>query len=163
MHSKKANNSKRLNFIQGLRPLSSAIPHGLKKILKKNGYNFSSIVDNWTKMVGRDISDCCYPETIKISKDMNNRTLIINVLHGKEMEVEYKKKEIADKINGFFGYGCIGKIKLKVVQEGKGKIIKAISKNKIDKKFEKKLEKITNVNLKNSLDQLINAFNKKND
>ena len=114
-------------------------------------------------MVGRDISDCCYPDTIKISKDMNNRTLIINVLHGKEMEVEYKKKEIADKINGFFGYSCIGKIKLKVVQEGKGKIIKAISKNKIDKKFEKKLEKITNVNLKNSLDQLINAFNKKND
>jgi len=163
MHSKKGNNSKRSSFIQGLRPLSSSVPHGLKKMFKKNGYNFSNIVDNWTKMVGKDISSACYPDTIKMSRDMNNRTLIINVVHGKEIEIEYRKKEITDKINSFFGYSCVGQIKLKVVQEGKVNKITAEAKKGKDRKFEKNLGKIKNVSLKNSLDQLINAFNKKND
>ena len=132
-------------------------------MFKKNGYNFSNIVDNWTKMVGKDISSACYPDTIKMSRDMNNRTLIINVVHGKEIEIEYRKKEITDKINSFFGYSCVGQIKLKVVQEGKVNKITAEAKKGKDRKFEKNLGKIKNVSLKNSLDQLINAFNKKND
>ena len=52
MHSKN-NNNKSQNFIQGLRPFSSSIPKTLKKHLKKGGYNYSNIVDNWTKMVNR--------------------------------------------------------------------------------------------------------------
>ena len=43
MHNKKANNNKSTAFIQGLRPLSSSFPRGLKKLLRKGGYNFSNI------------------------------------------------------------------------------------------------------------------------
>ena len=93
------------------------MPHGLKKILKKGGYNFSSIVDNWTKMVGKDISNSCYPNTVKMTRDMNNGTLILNVVHGNELDIEYKKQEIIDKINSFFGFNCIKEIKLKIVQK----------------------------------------------
>ena len=49
MHRK--NNNKTQTFIQGLRPFSSSIPKTLKKHLRKGGYNYSNIVDNWTKMV----------------------------------------------------------------------------------------------------------------
>ena len=59
MHNKDNNKSK--NFIQGLRPFSSSIPKTLKKYLKKGGYNYSNIIDNWTKMVSKKISDSCYP------------------------------------------------------------------------------------------------------
>ena len=108
MHSK--DNNKLQNFIQGLRPFSSSIPKTLKKHLKKGGYNYSNIVDNWTKIVSKKISDSCYPITIKIGKEMMNGTLVLNVLHGKELEVEYSKKEIIDEINSFFGYDCITQI-----------------------------------------------------
>ena len=54
MHSKN-NNNKSQNFIQGLRPFSSSIPKTLKKHLKKGGYNYSNIVDNWTKIVSKKI------------------------------------------------------------------------------------------------------------
>ena len=101
MHNKKKNTNKSNNFIQGLRPLSSSLPHGLKKILKKGGYNFSNIVDNWTKMIGKNISEHCYPDTIKMNKNMNNGVLILNVLHGNEINIEYKKQDIIDKINSF--------------------------------------------------------------
>ena len=115
MHSK--DNSKLNNFIQGLRPFSNSIPKTLKKHLKKGGYNYSNIVDNWTKMVSKKISDCCYPITVKMGKEMRNGTLVLNVLHGKELEIEYSKKEIIDKINTFFGYNCINQVTLKIVQE----------------------------------------------
>ena len=157
MHNKKYNN-KTQNFIQGLRPFFFSIPHGLKKILKKSGYNFNNIVDNWTKMVGKETSQACYPVKVKTSRDNINGTLILNVIHGKEIEVEYNKSEIISKINSFFGYNCIKQIKLRTAQQEKMKT--KIKKN--SKKFFKKLEKLENVELKKSLNQLIDAFNTKN-
>ena len=100
MHNK--NNNKTHTYIQGLRPFSSSIPKTLKKHLRKGGYNYSNIVDNWTKMVSKEISDACYPLTVKIGKEMKDGTLVLNVIHGKELDVEYKKNEIIDKINSFF-------------------------------------------------------------
>ena len=101
MHSK--NNNKTQSFVQGLRPFSKTIPKTLKKHLRKGGYNYSNIVDNWTKMVSKKIADACYPITVKMGKEMREGTLVLNVIHGKELEVEYKKNEIMDKINSFFG------------------------------------------------------------
>ena len=160
MHNKKDNN-KSNTFIQGLRPFSKSIPHGLKKMLKKGSYNFSNIIDNWTKMVGKDISNACYPSTIKMGKEMNQGTLILNVIHGNELTVEYGKQEIIDKINSFFGYKCIKEVKLKVVQEEKI-LKKKLSMNKTKKNYNNKLNNINNENLKNSLNKLIEAYNAKN-
>ena len=115
MHSK--NNNKTQTFIQGLRPFSSSIPKTLKKHLRKGGYNYSNIVDNWTKMVNKKISDVCYPINVKMGKNMKDGNLVLNVVHGKELEIEYQKKEIIDKINSFFGYNCISFVTLKIVQD----------------------------------------------
>ena len=90
MHNK--NNNKTQSFIQGLRPFSSSIPKTLKKHLRKGGYNYSNIVDNWTKMVSKEISDYSYPSSIKMGREMRDGTLVLNVIHGKEMEIEYEKK-----------------------------------------------------------------------
>ncbi len=115
MHSK--NNNKTQTHIQGLRSFSSLIPKTLKKHLRKGGYNYSNIVDNWTNIMSKKISDECYPISVKMGKKFNSGTLILNVFHGKEIEIEYKKKEIIDKINSFFGYNCINQIILKIVQD----------------------------------------------
>ena len=103
--------------MQGLRPFSNSIPKTLKKHLKKNGYNYSNIVDNWTSMVSKKISDACYPVTVKMGKEMKDSTLILNVIHGKELEVEYEKNQIIDKINSFFGYKYISNVTLKTVRD----------------------------------------------
>ena len=68
MHSK--NNNKTQTFIQGLRPFSSSVPKTLRKYLRKGGYNYSNIVDNWTKMVSKKISDSCYPISVKMGKQI---------------------------------------------------------------------------------------------
>ena len=160
MHSN--DNNKLKNFIQGLRPFSSSIPKTLKKYLKKGGYNYSNIVDNWTKIVSKKISDSCYPITIKMGKEMRNGTLILNVLHGKELEIEYSKKEIIDKINSFFGYECITQINLKIVQEKIKPEKKTFPKIKDFSKINQKIDKVNDNQLKSSLNNFLKAFNARN-
>ena len=160
MHFK--NNNKTKTFIQGLKPFSSSIPKTLKKHLRKGGYNYSNIVDNWTKMVSKKISDACYPMTVKMGKEMRDGTLILNVIHGKEMEIEYEKKEIIDKINSFFGYNCISNVTLKIVED-KIKFNKKIFPKINDlSKIEEKMKKVNNKDLKNSLNNFLKAFNERN-
>ena len=160
MHNK--NNNKTHTFIQGLRPFSSSIPKTLKKHLKKGGYNFSNIVDNWTKIVDRKISDACYPVTIKMGKNMKDGTLVLNVIRGKEIEIEYEKNEIIDKINSFFGYNCISSVTLKIVQDRISEKIKKVPKIKNLNKIEGKMQKIKDGQLKNSLNNFLKAYNERN-
>ena len=161
MHKK--NNSKTQTFIQGLRPFSSSIPKTLKRHLKKGGYNYSNIVDNWTRMVSKKISDACYPIKVKMGKEMRNGTLILNVLHGKEIEVEYEKNEIKDKINSFFGYNCISNVNLKIVQPEINNKIKNFQKIKNLEKVEAKMKEVNDGKLKISLRNFLKAYNEKND
>jgi len=159
MHSK--NNNKTQTFIQGLRPFSNSIPKTLKKHLRKCGYNYSNIVDNWTKMVSKKIYDACYPITVKMGKEMRDGTLVLNVIHGKEMEVEYEKNEIKDKINSFFGYNCISRITLKIVQNKIDINNKVFPKIKDSSKIEEKMKKVNNKELRSSLNNFLKAFNER--
>jgi len=160
MHNK--NNNKSQNFIQGLRPFSSSIPKTLKKHLKKGGYNYSNIVDNWTKMVSKKISDACYPATVKMGKDMKDGTLVLNVLHGKELEIEYEKNEIMDKLNCFFGYNCISQVNLKIVSEKIQFKKNLFPKLKNVSKINNQIDQVENNQLKSSLSNFLKAFNERN-
>ena len=159
MHNK--NNNKTNTYIQGLRPFSTSIPKTLKKHLKKGGYNYSNIVDNWTRVVSKKISDACYPVSVKMGKEMRNGTLVLNVLHGKEMDVEYEKNNIKDKINSFFGYNCICNVNLKIVQPEINKQTKNFQKIKNLNEIKKKMEKINNNKLKISLSNFLKAYHEK--
>ena len=160
MH-RKQNNKESRTYVQGLRPFGNTLPRGIKGILKKNGYNYSEIISKWNLLVGKDISNCCYPKSIKMSQSSRNGTLILSVERGNEINVEYSKKEIIDKVNGYFGYKLISEIRLQtfnsaVIKEKKQNIL-----DKSSKKFEKKINEIKNKDIRNSLSQLLDII--KND
>jgi len=160
MH-KKNNNSLTKNFIQGLRPLANTLPLQIKKILKKNGFNLSSIVDNWTKIVGNGISNSCYPSNLKAQGNSKEITLILNVMHGKEIEIEYSKRNIIDKINAYFGYTFVKNVQLKVMDSNYTSSKKENTINRNKKNFDGNLKKIKDINLKKKIENLVNAFNEK--
>ena len=93
---------------------------------------------------------------------MKNGNLVLNVIHGKEMEIEYEKKKIIDKINSFFGYNCISNVTLRIAQEIVSSKSKVFPKIKNLSKIEKKMSKIKNDNLKNSLSNFLKAYNERN-
>jgi hypothetical protein len=113
-------------------------------------------------MVSKKISDACYPVTVKMGKNMRDGNLFLNVIHGKELEVEYDKKEIMDKINSFFGYKCISHVTLKIIQNTVNKDVKVFPKIKNFSEIKKKMSTVNNNDLKNSLNNFLKAFNERN-
>ncbi len=148
-------------YVQGLRPFGNTLPRGLKGILKKNGYNYYEIISKWSMLVGKDISNCSYPKSIKMKKGSSNATLVIEIKRGDEIQIEYAKKEIMDKINSYFGYRLIDEIRLQTANSDNKKIKKKDALTRLSKNFEKKINEINNEDIKNSLFQLFKAM--KND
>ena len=154
MHYKR-NNKESKTYVQGLRPFGNTLPRGVKGILKKSGYNYSEIISKWNLLVGRDISNCCYPKSIKVSHANKNGTLVLSVERGNEINVEYSKNEIINKINSYFGYKLISKIRLQTFNSANIKQKKQNTLSKYSKKFEKKINEIKNKDIRNSLSKLL--------
>ena len=161
MHSKKNYNNKSVFPIQGLRPMSKSLPRGLKTILKKGGYNYASIINNWSDLVGKQISNVCYPKSIKTGRELKDGVLYLNVFHGDQLLVEYNRTKIIDKINIFFGYKFVKNIRIVLIKEKIDPKKNINFKNNKNSKYQKKLEKIQNPELKKKINNLINAFNNK--
>ena len=159
MHYKQNKQSK--TYVQGLRPFGNTLPRGLKGILKKNGYNYSEIISKWNVLVGKDISSCSHPKSIKMKKGDSSGTLLIAIERGNEINIEYSKKQIIDKINSYFGYKLINEIKLQTFNPESKKLKNENSLKKFSANLQEKINKIKNENIKNSLSQLLKAI--KND
>ena len=157
MHHKQ-NNKESKTYVQGLRAFGNTLPRGLKGILKKNGYNYSEIISKWSILVGKDISNCAYPKSIKMKKDNSNGTLILAVNRGDEINVEYSKKEIIQKINSHFGYKLINEIRLQVFNSKSKKKERKFPLDKFSKNFERKINKIENKSIRNSLFELLKSI-----
>ena len=160
MHFKR-NNKESKTYVQGLRPFGNTLPRGVKGILKKNGYNYSEIIAKWNMLVGKDIASCSYPKSIKMKKGDSNGTLILAIKRGDEINIEYSKSEIINKINSYFGYKLINEIKIQVLNSEAKKIKKINNLTTSSKNFEKKINEIKNENIRNSLSQLLEEI--KND
>ena len=156
MHNKR-NNKESKSYVQGLRPFGNTLPRGIKGILKKNGYNYSEIISKWNFLVGQNISNCCYPKSIKMPQANKNGTLVLFVERGKEINVEYSKEEIIKKINSYFGYKLNSKIRLQTFNSANIKQKKQNVLSKSSKKFEKKINGIKNKDIRNSLSQLLDV------
>ena len=160
MHHKQ-NNKEIRTYVQGLRSLGNTLPRSVKSILKKNGYNYSEIISKWNSLVGKDISNSCFPKSIKMSRENKNATLILSVERGNEIIAEYSKKVIMNKINSYFGYKLIAQIRLQTYNSKKEKEKKKNILSKSSEKFEKKINEIKNKNIRDSLSQLLDIV--KND
>ena len=137
MHHKQ-NNKEIKPYVQGLRSFGNTLPRGIKGILRKNGYNYSEIISKWNFLVGKDIANFCFPKSIKMSKENKNGTLILSVERGDEINAEYSKKEIINKINSYFGYKLIDQIRLQTYNPRGKKVKKQNILHKSSKMFEKK-------------------------
>ena len=160
MHYKQ-NNKESKTYVQGLRPFGNTLPRGVKGILKKNGYNYTEIINKWNFLVGEDISSYCYPKSIKMKNKNENGTLVLMVERGNEIDVEFSKKNIINKINSYFGYNLINEIRLQTFNLANKKREKQNIFCASSKKFEKKISAIKNKDIRNSLSQLLNVI--KND
>ena len=125
----KNNIKQRNSSFQGLRSFKDTLPTNIKKIIKKKGHIFSETLNNWKYIVGNEIFQICYPKSFKNSNKFGVSTLNVMVKRGHEVDLEYSKKEIMDKMNSFFGYAVVEKLKFISFDDAQTKF-KKINENK---------------------------------
>ena len=159
MHYKR-NNKESKTYVQGLRAFGHTLPRGIRGILKKNGYNYLEIISKWNLLVGKDISNFCYPKSIKMKHGNKDGTLVLAVERGNEITVEYSKKQLINKINSYFGYKLINEIRAQTFSSSNKKEIEKNTSNKYSKKFKEKINEIKNKDIRDSLLQLLDIAKK---
>ena len=156
----KNNTKQRLKTIQGLRSFKDTLPKNIKKIIKKKGHIFSETLNNWKYIVGNQIFQICYPKSFKNSNKFGVSTLLIMVKRGHEVDLEYSKKQIINKMNSFFGYSVVEKLKFISFDDSQTKFEKKkVNKNNVtNDKYTDKINDIKNDKIKKSLLELTKIF-----
>ena len=159
----KNNTKQRSQTIQGLRSFKDTLPKNVKKIINKKGHIYSETLSNWKYIVGVELFKVCYPKTFKNSNRFGVSTLVIMVKRGHEVDMEYSKKEIINKMNNFFGYSVVEKLKLvsfddekEIIQESKKN-----TKNVAINKYKNRINDVKNDKIKKSLIELTKVFKEK--
>jgi len=159
----KNNTKQRFKTIQGLRSFKDTLPKNIKKIIKKKGHIFSETLNNWKYIVGGELFQICYPKSFKNSNKFGVSTLQIMVKRGHEIDLEYSKKKIMDRMNSFFGYAVIENLKLISFDDSQTKFKKNDNnENSVTiGKYTDKINKIKNDKIKKSLLELTKIFKQK--
>jgi len=157
------NNTKQRNkVIQGLRSFKDTLPKNIKKIIKKKGHIFSETLNNWKYIVGDDLFKVCYPKSFKNSNKLGVSCLLIMVKRGHEVDMEYSKKQILDKMNNYFGYSVVEKLKLISFDDDQTNFKKTkINHDVTNSKYMNKIIDIKNDKIKKSLVELSKLFKQK--
>ena len=149
--------------IQGLRSFKDTLPKNIKKVINKKGYIYSETLNNWKYIVGENLFKVCYPKTFKNSNRFGVSTLVVMVKRGNEVNLEYSKKDIIEKMNNYFGNAVVEKLKLISFEDEIKTPIKENCKDKIvtNIKYQTKINNVKNEKIKKSLIELTKVFKEK--
>ncbi len=157
----KSNIKQRNKTIQGLRSFKYTLPTKVRRIIEKKGHIYSKTLDNWRFIVGDDLFKVCFPKSFKSSNKLSGGSLNIMVKRGHEVDTEYSKKIVIEKINKFFGYKVIEKIKLITFEGDQQKFNKKKINTSKKNDYLEQISVIKNDKIKNSLIELSRYFKKK--
>ena len=155
--------TKQRNSIQGLRSFKDTLPKNIKKVINRRGHIYSETLNNWKYIAGENLFKVCYPKSFKSSNRFGSSTLTVMVKRGHEVDLEYSKKDIMDKMNSFFGYSVVESFKFISFDDEK-KILSKIDhedENKTNNRYLKKINDVKNEKIKKSLLELTKVFKEK--
>jgi hypothetical protein len=148
--------------------LSGSIRNIAKKIIGKRGFVEVDIISKWETIVGKTLAKNVIPQKIIFRKGRRDGgTLHLLVSNGAfAIELQHKEPMVISRINSFFGYRAVEKLKISQGYWANGsssdestKIAQVVEKNE---EVEKVVGEIENQDLKTTLDLLGNLVYMKN-
>jgi len=107
------------------RALGAFVPKLTEKAFEKFGFSTVLLVSEWSHIVGADLARITMPERLRWPKaaskyqaddDMEagrpGAVLVLRVEPACALDVEYSARQIIERVNAFFGYRAIDRIKL---------------------------------------------------
>ena len=160
----KNNTKQRWGTIQGLRSLKDTLPKNIKKVINNRGQVYSETLNNWKLIAGETLFKVCYPKSFKNSNKLGVSTLLVMVKRGHEVDLEYSKKAIMDRMNNFFGKTVVEKIRFTSFEEDQKistKVSKNFKNNVTKNKHQNQINNVKNEKIKKSLLELTKVFKEK--
>ena len=108
------------------RAVGSFVPTLTRNAFEKFGFSAATLITDWPAIVGKDLAAQTMPEKLKWprapeasgtdakpeSKGRPGATLFLRVEGPRALEIEYKRAQIAERINAYFGYRAIADIRI---------------------------------------------------
>lgn len=101
------------------------VPRLTQKAFEKYGFSTATLITDWAAIVGETLARDTLPERLKWPRGVDARgevetgaegrpgaTLILTVDPARALDVEYRRAQILDRINGYFGYRAVAEIRL---------------------------------------------------
>ncbi len=85
-----------------------------KQLLGLNGMLEIELLANWSNIVGKTLAQYSLPQKIRFHKnERSDGSLELVVLSGAfALEIKQREKQILEKINTYFGYSAVSKLKI---------------------------------------------------
>lgn len=98
----------------GPRALGEAVAALTRPIVAKRGFARAGLVAEWATIVGDRLASSSVPERVSYPpKQSRDGTLHLRVASGSlAMELQHLEPELIERINGYFGYPAIARVRL---------------------------------------------------
>jgi len=99
--------------MSGPRRIGQSVPEVAGKVLGKRGLAFGALITDWPSIVGHQLSLRTAPDKLSFPRGKREEaTLHIRAMGAIALELQHLEPQIIERINSFFGYRAVAKIKL---------------------------------------------------
>jgi hypothetical protein len=110
--------------IPSARTVGSFLPPLTRKAFEKYGFSSAALLTDWAAIVGGEIASYTRPERLKWPRGVESYgevensavgrpggTLVLRVDGPRAIELQYKSRQILERINAYFGYRAVAEIR----------------------------------------------------
>jgi hypothetical protein len=95
------------------RALAAEVAKVARPVLGKRGFAAAQLITEWASIVGPDWAETLAPERLSFPPgERRDGTLHVRVAPAAAPEVQHRTPLLLERINGFFGYGAVARLKL---------------------------------------------------
>jgi hypothetical protein len=96
----------------GLRRLPDLLRRVLEPAARRRGLAEARLLTDWATVVGPLLATRCHPIRLSPRPDGRGGTLVLHVNGAAALELQHSEPQILDRINGYFGYDAVARLRL---------------------------------------------------
>jgi hypothetical protein len=96
----------------GLRRLPDLLTRVLEPAARRRGLAEARLLTEWPTVVGPALAARCHPIRLSQRSDGPGGTLVLHVAGAAGLELQHSEPQILERINGYFGYDAVGRLRL---------------------------------------------------
>jgi len=97
----------------GMAALAVDVPAVTRAAIGSRGFAEAGLITHWAEIIGADLARGCQPDQLKFPKGArSDGTLTLRCLGAMAIEIQHQAPYLLERINGYFGYRAIARLKL---------------------------------------------------